>query len=49
MTFSTSRLLRLAKASASARPAPMPTMQIWLTILVSWPGAGAADQRASLA
>src|SRR5216117_709606 len=44
MTFSRSRLFLFAKASATARDCASPTMQIWLTILVSWPEPGPAHQ-----
>ena len=36
-TASTSRPARLAKWTPSDRPWTRPAMQIWLTILVSWP------------
>ena len=36
---------RMPKLMPSDRPCTRPAMQIWLTILVSWPEPGAAHQR----
>ena len=39
-TASASTSALLAKCTASARPCSVPAMQIWLTILASWPAPG---------
>ena len=39
----------LAKCTASARPCSVPAMQIWLTILASWPEPGPPIRRIALA
>ena len=40
ITFSTSSPAFLAKLMPSPRPCSKPAMQIWLTILQSWPAPG---------